>query len=72
LVGLKQGNFLENAIGCSKRTLKTTVATQLKILPVERLLFRQQTKNIKIGYINKLKGEYAFNKRCLTFNPETN
>ncbi len=29
LVGLNQGNFFENAIACSKRKLKTTVATQL-------------------------------------------
>jgi len=30
LVGSNQGNYFENAIACSKRTLKTTVATQLK------------------------------------------
>jgi len=30
LVGSNQGNFFENATACSKRTLKTTVATQLK------------------------------------------
>jgi len=30
LIGSKQGNYLENATACSKRTLKTTVATQLK------------------------------------------
>ncbi len=30
LVGSKQGNYFENATACSKRTLKTTVATQLK------------------------------------------
>jgi len=29
LVGLNQGNFFENATACSKRKLKTTVATQL-------------------------------------------
>jgi len=28
LVGSNQGNFFENANACSKRTLKTTVATQ--------------------------------------------
>ncbi len=31
LVGSNQGNYFENATACSKRTLKTTVATQLKI-----------------------------------------
>jgi len=30
LVGSNQGNFFENATACSKRMLKTTVATQLK------------------------------------------
>jgi len=29
LVGANQGNYFENATACSKRTLKTTVATQL-------------------------------------------
>jgi len=29
LVWDNQGNYFENAIACSKRTLKTTVATQL-------------------------------------------
>ena len=29
LVGSTQGNCLENATACSKRTFKTTVATQL-------------------------------------------
>jgi len=29
LIGSNQGNFFENATACSKRTLKTTVATQL-------------------------------------------
>jgi len=31
LVGSNQGNYIENATACSKRTLKTTVATQRKI-----------------------------------------
>jgi len=30
LVGSNQGNYFENATACSKRMLKTTVATQLK------------------------------------------
>jgi len=30
LVGSNQGNYFENATACSKYTLKTTVATQLK------------------------------------------
>jgi len=30
LVGSNQGNFFDNATACSKRTLKTTVSTQLK------------------------------------------
>ncbi len=30
LVGSNQGNYFENATACSKRTLKTTVATELK------------------------------------------
>jgi len=29
LVGSNQGNYFENATACSKRMLKTTVATQL-------------------------------------------
>jgi hypothetical protein len=29
LVWANQGNYFENATACSKRTLKTTVATQL-------------------------------------------
>ncbi len=29
LVGSNQGNYFENENACSKRTLKTTVATQL-------------------------------------------
>jgi hypothetical protein len=29
LVGSNQGNYFENATACSKRSLKTTVATQL-------------------------------------------
>ncbi len=32
LVGSNQGNYFENATACSKRMLKTTVATQLKCL----------------------------------------
>jgi len=32
LVGSNQGNYFENATACSKRTLKTTVATQLNVL----------------------------------------
>jgi len=31
LVGSNQGYYFEHATACSKRTLKTTVATQLKI-----------------------------------------
>jgi len=31
LVGLNQGNYFENATACSKRTLKTTVTTQLHL-----------------------------------------
>jgi hypothetical protein len=30
LVGSNQRNYFENTNACSKRTLKTTVATQLK------------------------------------------
>jgi len=29
--GSNQGNFFENVTACSNRTLKTTVATQLKV-----------------------------------------
>jgi hypothetical protein len=29
LIGSNQGNYFENAIACSKHTMKTTVATQL-------------------------------------------
>jgi len=29
-IGSNQGNYIENATGCCKRTLKTAVATQLK------------------------------------------
>ncbi len=31
LVGSNQGNYFENATACIKRTLKTTVATQLNV-----------------------------------------
>jgi len=34
LVGSNQGNYFENATACSIRTLKTTVATQLRAVPV--------------------------------------
>jgi len=30
LIGSNQGNYFENATACSKRTLKTTVATELE------------------------------------------
>jgi len=30
LIGSNQGNYFENATACSNRTLKTTVATELK------------------------------------------
>jgi len=32
MVGSNQGNYFENATACGKRTLKTTVATQLNLL----------------------------------------
>jgi hypothetical protein len=34
LIGSNQGNYFKNTIACSKRTLKTTVATQLYKLRV--------------------------------------
>ncbi len=43
LVGSNQGNFFENATACSKRTLKTTVETQLKVV-YSRELFKQSLK----------------------------
>jgi hypothetical protein len=45
LVGSRQRNYSENATACSKRTLKTTVATQLKIAQ----LFVQQRKLRRIA-----------------------
>jgi hypothetical protein len=36
LVGSNQGNYFENTTACSKRTLKTTVATQLKVSKGDR------------------------------------
>ncbi len=39
LVGSNQGNFFEDATACSKRKLKTTVATQLKIQFRQYFLF---------------------------------
>ncbi len=36
LVGSKQDNYFENATACSKRTLKTTVTTQLKFVRVKK------------------------------------
>jgi len=39
LVGSNQGNYFENETACSKRTLKTTVATQ----PYFRLLKANET-----------------------------
>ncbi len=38
LVGTNQGNYFENENACSKRTLKTTVATQLKEHRFESLI----------------------------------
>jgi hypothetical protein len=38
LVGSNQGNFFENATACSKRMMKTTVATQLYMLKLYTLL----------------------------------
>ncbi len=38
LVGSSQRNYIENAITCSKRTLKTTVATQLRLRSLKLLL----------------------------------
>ncbi len=46
MVGSNQGNYFENATACSKRTLKTTVATHLKR--------RDQTKYKAIQYVNLL------------------
>ncbi len=39
LVGLNQSNYFENASACSKRTLKTTVATQLNCTTKSRPLY---------------------------------
>jgi len=36
LIGSNQCNFFENATSCSKRTLKTTVATQLYYTNLQR------------------------------------
>ncbi len=38
LIGSNQGNFFENPTACSKRTLKTTVATQLKEILLKPML----------------------------------
>jgi len=43
LVGSNQCNFFENATACSKRTLKTTVATQLKHTFSTNYLIRANT-----------------------------
>jgi hypothetical protein len=45
LVGSNQGNYFENTTACSKRTLKTTVATQLK--KVEKSSEDEDTNFIK-------------------------
>jgi len=37
LVGSNQGNYIENATECKKRMLKTTVATQLKLVEIPRV-----------------------------------
>ena len=37
LVGSNQGNYFENANACSKRTLKTRVATRLKIIGLNNM-----------------------------------
>jgi len=39
LAGSNQGNYVENATACSKRELKTTVATQLYSLTYVRIVF---------------------------------
>jgi len=51
LVGSNQRNYFENANACSKRMLKTNVATQLKnILKIEKLKTKQ--KFILERYLN--------------------
>jgi len=39
LVDSNQGNYFENATACSKRTLKTTVATQLKEQAFKKIIW---------------------------------
>jgi len=53
LVGSNQGNYFENATACSKRTLKTTVATQLKeILIALRFQTRNKFENVIISFVS--------------------
>jgi len=55
LVGSNQGNFLENATACSKRTLKTTVATQLNLREIKELGSKGWT--LIIAYVLPIKNK---------------
>jgi len=73
LVGSNQGNYFEIATACSKRTLKTTVATQLKlnILFVSlKLLFVLQIKLVGTwsGFVKKCLNTEADNCNLFTWD----
>ncbi len=55
LVGSNQGNYFENATACSKRTLKTTVATQLQ--------WQTISTHSGVNFINVLRANYSY-ERC--------
>jgi len=50
LVGSSQGNYFKNATACSKRTLKTTVTTQLYSLSLCFVLLKWMKKKISIDW----------------------
>ena len=61
---VNQSYFCENANACSKRTLKTGVATSLKIkfpdLQIENLYFLQKSLRVTIAYSKRREEEPFF------------
>jgi hypothetical protein len=68
LVGSNQRNYFENPTACSKHTLKTTVATQLKFRKVRKMnrtstynVFRVNCKKV-LGDLNEMFAEFVFER----------
>jgi len=63
LVCANQGNYFENAIACSKRTLKTTVATQLNKAAFRHTFSKLLGWLAQTKVINLKTQQHAVNKR---------